>query len=268
VIAAVADQPLLAVDDVTVRFGGLLAVHHASFAVQPGEIKGVIGPNGAGKSTLFNVVSGVVRAEAGRLTLAGRDITALAPHQRAAARIARTFQTVQVFDELTVLDNVLVGGHHRTRAGLWAGTLRLARARREEVESRRRARAELEFVGLDPVALADRLAVQLPFGRQRLLEIARALAADPLLLLLDEPASGLNSVEVAELERTLREVRRRGVTLLLVEHNVDLVLRLCDSVVVLSRGETIADGKPHDVRADPHVQAAYLGQGASGYAPA
>jgi branched-chain amino acid transport system ATP-binding protein len=260
--------PILAVDDVTVAFGGLVAVQDASFSVPRGAIKGVIGPNGAGKSTLFNVVSGVVTPQGGRVRLAGEDITRLPPHRRARARIARTFQTVQIFDGLTVLENVEVGCHSRTRAGLLAGTVRLPRARAEEREIRHRAGMELEFVGLDPLRLGERPAMQLPFGQQRLLEIARALAADPLVLLLDEPASGLNSVEVAELEAKLRAVRARGVTILLVEHNVDLVMRLCDSVVVLSRGLTIADGTPGDVRSDPGVQAAYLGEGASGYATA
>ncbi len=263
-----AASPLFRVEDVTVRFGGLVALRNATFSVAAGAIKGLIGPNGAGKSTLFNVISGVVKAETGRVYLSGRDITGLPPNQRCAARIARTFQTVQIFDDLTVIENVEVGCHSRTRAGLWAGTMRLPGACREEDAIRRRAVRELEFVGLSPATLAHRLAVQLPFGQQRLLEIARALAVDPLLLLLDEPASGLNSVEVDLLAGKLREVRNRGVTIVLVEHNVDFVMRLCDSVVVLNRGLTIADGTPDDVRSDGQVQAAYLGEGASGYAPA
>lgn len=250
------------------RFGGLVAVQSAGFSVPPGQIKGVIGPNGAGKSTLFNVISGVARAQSGRVYLSGEELTHLPPYRRCAARIARTFQTVQLFDELTVIENVEVGCHSRTRAGLWAGTMRLPSARREEAGIRERAWRELEFVGLNPATLAHRPATQLPFGQQRLLEVARALAADPLLLLLDEPASGLNSVEVTLLAGKLREVRDRGVTILLVEHNVDLVMRLCDSVVVLNRGLTIADATPQEVRADPQVQAAYLGEGASGYAAA
>jgi branched-chain amino acid transport system ATP-binding protein len=266
-VTVTAASPLFRVQDVTVRFGGLVALRNATFSVAAGTIKGLIGPNGAGKSTLFNVISGVVKAETGRVYLSGRDITSLPPSQRCAARIARTFQTVQIFDDLTVIENVEVGCHSRTRAGLWAGTMRLPGARREQEAIRRRAVQELEFVGLSP-ALAHRLAVQLPFGKQRLLEIARALAVDPVLLLLDEPASGLNSVEVDLLAGKLREVRDRGVTIVLVEHNVDFVMRLCDSVVVLNRGLTIADGTPDDVRSDGQVQAAYLGEGASGYAPA
>jgi branched-chain amino acid transport system ATP-binding protein len=208
-----------------------------------------------------------VKAQSGRVYLSGEDISGLAPYRRCAAGIARTFQTVQIFDELTVVENVEVGCHSRTRTGLWAGTVRLPDARREEESIRARAWAALEFVGLSPAALGHRPAAQLPFGQQRLLEVARALAADPRLLLLDEPASGLNSVEVDLLAATLRQVRERGVTILVVEHNVDLVMRLCDSVVVLNRGLTIADGPPPAVRADTRVQAAYLGEGASGYAP-
>ena len=245
----------MVVDGLVKRFGGLEAVSEVGFAVTAGEIVALIGPNGAGKSTLFNLITGVLPADAGTVLFLGRDITHANQRRIAAAGIARTFQHVKLRSRMSSIDNVLLGTYLRTRSGFIAGALRLDRA--EEARARFEALHQLERVGLG--AHANELAGNLPLGRQRILEVARALAADPALIILDEPAAGLSRPEKRALAQLLRALRKEGVTVLLVEHDVEFVMTLVDRIVVMDFGSKLVEGVPAAIRADPRVQEAYLG---------
>ncbi|MFO1082419.1 MAG: branched-chain amino acid ABC transporter ATP-binding protein/permease [Reyranellaceae bacterium] len=247
--------PLLAASGVTRRFGGLVAVDGVGFELRAGEILGLIGPNGAGKSTMFNLISGVLPLNQGRIDFLGREISRSAQRRIARAGIARTFQHVKLRKTMTLLDTVMLGAYARGRGGFLAGLLRLDR--HEEAAVRAEAMWQLQRVGL--AGRAFELAGNLPLGSQRLLEIARALAADPLLLMLDEPAAGLRAGEKAELARLLAALRDEGLTILLVEHDMDFVMGLVDRAVVMEFGAKLCEGTPEAVRRDPRVQEAYLG---------
>jgi len=239
-------------------FGGVQAVKDVSFTVPAGAIKAVIGPNGAGKTTLFNLIAGTLAPHGGEVLFRGRPITGRQPHAIAALGIARTFQTTRLFPHMTVLENVMVGRHARTRSGFLAGMLSLPRTWREEREIRARAMGILGDLGL--AAQAQDAAGTLPFGRQRLVEFARALATEPGLLLLDEPAAGLNVHETADLGRLIARIRDRGVTCLIVEHDMSLVMTISDEVVVLDQGQKIAEGPPRAIQRNPEVVRVYLGE--------
>lgn len=241
-------------------FGGVLAIADVSFTVREGSLTAAIGPNGAGKTTLFNLVTNLYPPDHGTVSCFGVDLATRPPDEIAALGLVRTFQTARVFPGMTVLDNTLVGAHLRVRAGLWQQALHLGTVRREERAIRRKAEALLDVVGL--AAWRDAPAVSLPLGAQKLLEVVRALMASPRLLLLDEPAAGLNDVETAELARLLLAVRAAGVTLMVVEHNMSLVMGTADQVIVLELGRVIAAGPPDAVQANPRVIEAYLGRDA------
>ncbi len=248
---------LLSVERLERAFGGVRAVDGASFEVRAGEVHGLIGPNGAGKTTAINLISGLLRPTGGAIVLDGRPIHALRPHRVAALGIARTFQNIRLFPELTALDNVIVGEHLVRRASLGARLLMLPASREEERRARDRARALLERVGL-----ADRFderARNLSYGEQRRVEIARALAREPRLVLLDEPTAGMNPAEVHAVAALIRKVAHEGHSVLLIEHNVRLVMDVCDRITVLNFGRVIAEGSPDHVTQDPAVIAAYLG---------
>ena len=251
---------MLSVEDLSISFGGLDALSGLSLQVTEREIFALIGPNGAGKSTVFNVVTGLYRPSRGRVAFRGDDLLALAPHEIARRGVGRTFQNTEVFRQLTAIDNVLIGRHAHLRAGVVRGALGLASVRREEAEARELARALLARLGLAEVA--DTEAGSLPLGFQKRLELARALAAEPRLLLLDEPAGGLNPTETQTLMEVICRLRdESGLTLLVVEHDMELVMSISDRVAVLNYGRKIAEGKPREIAADPAVVEAYLGGG-------
>jgi branched-chain amino acid transport system ATP-binding protein len=250
-------RPILSVNGVSKQFGGMLAVQNVTFEVCPREILSLIGPNGAGKTTTFNLISGFYQSDGGTVFFRDERIDTLKPFQIAGLGIARTFQNLQIFGVMTVLDNVMVGQHTRSRAGLFSAGFRLPFARREEQAIREKAMFYLEHVGM--AERADQLATNLSFGQQRLLEIARALATEPVLLMLDEPGAGLNPAETAELGQRILQLKQDDMAILLVEHDMNLVMGVSDRVVVLHHSQKIAEGTPVEIQNNPAVIQAYLG---------
>lgn len=251
------EQALLQVTDLTCRFGGLTAVDSVTFPIGPGQITSLIGPNGAGKTTVFNALTGLVKPVGGSVTLEGTPLTGRPPHVVMERGIARTFQNIRLFDEMTVLENAMAGQHSRSTAGMLASIIRTRHQREEEAKVTRSAVDALRFVGLR--AGLDQRAWTLAYGEKRRLEIARALASEPRLLLLDEPAAGMNIQETATLVDVIRQIRDAGVTVLLIEHQMRLVMGISDIVLVMDQGRLIASGPPAVVQADPVVLEAYLG---------
>jgi branched-chain amino acid transport system ATP-binding protein len=251
-------DPLVVVDGLTVTFGGLTALSEVSFQIRRGEILGLIGPNGAGKTTCFNALTGFHRPAAGRIELEGRPLTGLTQHRITRAGVARTFQNIRLFGHMTALENVAVGLDARHRTSVPSALLRTPRHRREERAAVETGRALLDFVGMPDQA--ETLARNLSYGHQRRLEIARALATEPKLLCLDEPAAGFNPAEKEELAALIRRIQEDGYTVLLVEHDMRLVMGLTDRIVVLDFGRTLTEGTPDQVRTDPAVIRAYLGE--------
>jgi branched-chain amino acid transport system ATP-binding protein len=251
-------QKILEARNITLRFGGLEALNGLSFSVDARQIVSVIGPNGAGKTTLLNTITGVYPLDAGEVLFRGTPISRLKTHQIAALGVHRTFQQSQLFHHLTVLENVMVGLHPKTRAGFWGGILHLPRERREERESREKAESVLDFLGLLP--RASHPAGQIPIADQRRLEIARAMAGDPEVILLDEPVAGLNIRETEAMGDLILRLKREGQTIVLVEHNMHLVMGISDRLIVLHHGSKIGEGRPEEIQKDARVIEAYLGR--------
>jgi ABC-type branched-subunit amino acid transport system ATPase component len=250
---------VLRISGITQKFGGLIALDDVSLTFRRQEITGVIGPNGAGKTTLFNIVSGIYSQTSGTVHLDDRDISGLPPEKLALLGMVRTFQNVELFGRMTVLENVMVGLHTRSHSGMLACAFKLPGHIREERIVRERAMEWLDFVGIADLARVE--AANLPFGKGRLLEIARAMALEPRIILMDEPAAGLNSRETVELALLIRKVRESGVTVALVEHDMELVMDVCDYIQVLNLGRKLAEGTPREIQENTEVIAAYLGEG-------
>ena len=248
----------LEIDQLTMQFGGLVAVNNVSISVDQGEIHGLIGPNGSGKTTVFNVLSGYYKPTGGRVSFEGKKTSGLPAYQITAAGFARTFQNLRLFSSMTVLDNVLVGMGHHAKTGLWEAIFNPVAVQREEKEFVDKAMKLLDLLGI--TSFANEKATSLPYGHQRRVEIARALATNPKIILLDEPAAGLNEVETENLRKILMKIRNTGVTIFLVEHDMKLVMGICDVITVLDYGKKIAEGTGTIISKDPVVIEAYLGQ--------
>ncbi len=248
---------MLELSGITQIFGGVTALKDVSFCINQGDITGVIGPNGAGKTTLFNIVTGIYSQTSGKVFFEGKDISRLPAEQLAKRGMVRTFQNIELFAKMTVLENVMVGLHSRSRSGLFACSFKAPWAISEERGIRQEAMQWLDFAGI--TELSDVVAGNLPFGRGRMLEIARAMACKPRLILMDEPAAGLNSQETLGLAELIRKIRDMGVTVVLVEHDMDLVMDICDRIVVLNLGQKLAEGIPQEIQDNQEVIAAYLG---------
>ncbi|MDA8430008.1 MAG: ABC transporter ATP-binding protein [Geobacteraceae bacterium] len=248
---------MLEVSGITQIFGGVTALEDVSFSIRKGDITGVIGPNGAGKTTLFNIITGIYTQTAGRVVLNDTDVSGLPPEKLVRLGLVRTFQNIELFGGMSVLENVMVGLHTRSSSGLLACSLRMPWSRREEVRIRSGALKWLEFTGI--ADLAGVTAANLPFGKGRMLEIARALAAEPVIILMDEPAAGLNSQETLGLAQLIRRIRDLGITVVLVEHDMELVMDICDRIVVLNLGRKLTEGIPCEIQENHEVIAAYLG---------
>jgi ABC-type branched-subunit amino acid transport system ATPase component len=250
---------MLDIRGITQRFGGVTALEDVSFRIREGEITGVIGPNGAGKTTLFNIVTGIYTQTSGTIHFAGKDVSGQSPEKLARLGMVRTFQNVELFGQMTVRENVMVGLHTKSRSGMLDCMFRSPRQFSEERRIRVESEKWLEFTGITD--LAEIQAANLPFGRGRMLEIARALALGPKVILMDEPAAGLNNRETQELALMIRRIREMGITVVLVEHDMELVMDICDTIVVLNLGRLLAQGTPREIQENQQVVAAYLGEG-------